>query len=105
GRPLTPYDQPLLSRRSMLRRDRKLPPSASFAADSGITSPRGSTGISCPPRMLDCGAPGRLTSRIFCAAGRGGGAAKFLTPFGAVGAAQLPKRASSSGLTSLSGKL
>ena len=35
--------------------------------------------------MVDCGDPGRLTSRIFCAAGRGGGAVNALTPLGAAG--------------------
>ncbi len=55
--------------------------------------------------MVDCGAPVRLTSRIFCAAGRGGGAVNALTPLGAAGAVQLPKRWSSSAFTSLSGRL
>ena len=54
--------------------------------------------------MLDCGAPGRLTSRIFGAVGRGGGGVNALTPFGTGGGAQWPKRSSSSGWTSSSGR-
>ena len=49
--------------------------------------------------MLDCGAPGRLISRICGAVGRGGGAGNALAPFGHGGGVQLPNRDSISGWT------
>src|SRR5690242_14185089 len=96
--PLTPYDQPLVSRRSMLSRDRKVPPRMSLAVSNGTMSPSGLSGSSCPPTMLDCGAPGRFTSRILGLVGRGGGAVKFFTPFATPdGGAQCPNLSSSKG--------
>ena len=74
------------SRRSMLSRDRKVPPSTSLAVSNGMMSPSGRSAAAGRRGSLDCGAPGRLTSRIF---GRGrarGRRGKAFTPFGTAGA-------------------
>ena len=51
----------MVSRRSMLIRDRKLPPRTSFADPSASTAPFGSTGVTCPAKITDCGDWGRST--------------------------------------------